>query len=326
MNYSRVSIIIPYYKNKNNLIRCVDKCTELDYPDYEIIVISTVESFIKHRKLKWLVVNNESQGYKRNAGIVEATGELCAFIDDDAYPKKEWLRNAIKYFSSDEIGAVCGPGVALPDEDFKEKASSIILASPFGTGPARYRYTPTKKKIIRGVSPGYNLIIRRSILDEIGGFDVGIRAAEDSLLSDAIRSHDRKILYAPDVVVYHQRRRIFLPLFRQLYTYALHRGYFYKKGKMQDPLFLLPLIVVVSVLIMLIGVFLNVPFFLNVFPIFIKLFITSLMLVSLSGLFISRDLIITLLVTVTIPLVHVVYALGCLRGMLLREIGEISSY
>lgn len=326
MNYPKISIIVPYYKNKSNLTRCIKKCTEIDYPNFEIIVISTVESFIKHRIMKWLVVNKESQGYKRNVGIERATGKICAFIDDDAYPRKDWLRNAIRYFDSDDIGAVCGPGVALPDETILEKASSVILASPIGTGPARYRYTPTKVKIIRGVSPGYNLLIPRSLLNDVGGFSPKIRAAEDSLLSEDIRKHDKKILYAPDVVVYHQRRRIFLPLLRQLYTYALHRGHFFKKGKMRDPLFFLPLIGLVSVLIILLGVFLNVPFFLSVFPMFKLLIIIYLMLASLSGLFISRDLIITLLVTINIPLVHVVYALGCLRGLLIREIGEISSY
>ncbi len=35
---------------------------------------------------------------KRDIGAKKAKGEIIAFIDDDAYPRKDWLINAVKNF------------------------------------------------------------------------------------------------------------------------------------------------------------------------------------------------------------------------------------
>jgi cellulose synthase/poly-beta-1,6-N-acetylglucosamine synthase-like glycosyltransferase len=45
-----------------------------------------------------------------------AKGEICAFIDSDARPEKNWLKNALPYLSDPEVVAVGGPGLTPPED------------------------------------------------------------------------------------------------------------------------------------------------------------------------------------------------------------------
>ena len=56
-----------------------------------------------------------------------AKGEICAFIDDDAYSSEDWLQKAVKYFENPHIVAVVGPGITPPDDSFLEKIGDTLL-------------------------------------------------------------------------------------------------------------------------------------------------------------------------------------------------------
>jgi GT2 family glycosyltransferase len=64
----------------------------------------------------------------------------------------------------------------------------------------------------------------------VGGFSTRYWPGEDTILClRIVKDLGKKILYEPDALVYHHRRRLFGPHLRQLAAYALHRGYFVKK-------------------------------------------------------------------------------------------------
>ena len=70
-----------------------------------------------------------------------------AFIDDDAYPDKNWLKNAVLHFKNDNITAVCGPGVTPDSDDVFQKAGGFVNSLWFGSGGAgTYRFVPQKKR------------------------------------------------------------------------------------------------------------------------------------------------------------------------------------
>jgi glycosyltransferase involved in cell wall biosynthesis len=48
---------------------------------------------------------------KRDIALKHAKGQILAFLDDDAYPVKEWLKAALVNFSDPEVAAVGGPAV-----------------------------------------------------------------------------------------------------------------------------------------------------------------------------------------------------------------------
>jgi GT2 family glycosyltransferase len=313
------------------LKNCIEYCEKLDYPNFEIIVVGSTDAVVTGYKVRWIKIDEVSQGPKKDAGVANARGEVCAFIDDDAFPRADWLRNAVKYLEDAGVGAVCGPGVALPDESTLEQASSAVWGSPFGSGPARHRYVPTKQFFVDGEAPGYNLFVRRSLMVKVGGIASSFRSGEDALLSEKIRREGKKIVYAPDVVVFHRRRPLFKPFLKQIITYGTHRGYFLRhldsESKQGDPTFALPLVNAFLVVNAFALLFFGLPFWQFLSAVFLAIdFGVYFGCGFVSSLLISRSVLVAVLGMVAIPVTHLTYAFGYLRGLVIPELGEKPSY
>ncbi|MDO8515103.1 MAG: glycosyltransferase, partial [bacterium] len=153
-------------------------------------------------------------------------GEIVAFIDDDAYPEKDWLENILLNFKKKNITAVCGPGVTPPGSSWQEQASGWVSASPLGGGPFGYRFLPEKTRFVDDY-PSMNLAVRKKDFLAVGGFDSDYWPGEDTkLCHDLVYKLHKKIIYDPKILVYHHRRPLWVPHLRQNGNYGLHRGYF----------------------------------------------------------------------------------------------------
>ena len=97
-----VSVIIPYYKNKNYIKKSVKSVLNQTLKDFELIIINDepcTESrkFLSQLKItdkRIKIINNKSNigaGLSRNIGIDQSKGSFIAFIDSDAFPKKKWI-------------------------------------------------------------------------------------------------------------------------------------------------------------------------------------------------------------------------------------------
>jgi cellulose synthase/poly-beta-1,6-N-acetylglucosamine synthase-like glycosyltransferase len=167
---------------------------------------------------------------KRNIGIAHAKGEIVAFIDDDAYPDSRWLENAVKYFAEPTIGALGGPGVTPPGDNFWEKCGGRVYENVFVSGNYRYRYIGGRVRKDIDDYPSCNLFVRKDVLDSIGGYRTDFWPGEDTLLcEDIVMKAKKRIVYDPWTVVYHHRRALFAAHLRQLGRYGFHRGYFVKR-------------------------------------------------------------------------------------------------
>ncbi len=170
-----------------------------------------------------------SPAHKRDMALVHAKGEIIAFLDDDAYPVKDWLKNAVVHFSDNNVAAVGGPAVTPPGDNLRQAASGAVYSSVLVSGKFVYRYLP---KVIQEVDdyPSCNFLVRKSVLLELGGFNTSFWPGEDTKLCLEITKRlGKKIIYDPAVLVFHHRRQLFLPHLKQIANYALHRGYFVKK-------------------------------------------------------------------------------------------------
>jgi GT2 family glycosyltransferase len=161
--------------------------------------------------------------------IKYAKGEILAFIDDDAYPTKDWLKYALENFKDEDVAAVVGPAITAPEDALRQKASGVIFSSVLVSGRYNYRYLPKKKMTVDDY-PSCNFLVRKQIMQELGGFNTKFWPGEDTKLClDITRKLGRKIIYDPGVLVYHHRRPLFIPHLKQVANYSLHRGYFVKK-------------------------------------------------------------------------------------------------
>lgn len=228
-----VSIIIAVKTWQKNLEECVAKCQELDFPEFEILILpdeSIPGNCIRSEThLSIFPTGPVCPADKRDMAIKYAKGEIIAFIDDDAYPATDWLSSALENFKDENVAAIGGPAITSPDDSLKQKASGIIYSSLLVSAKFNYRYLPKKKREIDDY-PSCNFLVRKSIMQELGGFNTKFWPGEDTKLClDITKKLGKKIIYDPRVVVYHHRRPIFMPHLKQIANYALHRGYFVKE-------------------------------------------------------------------------------------------------
>jgi GT2 family glycosyltransferase len=165
-----------------------------------------------------------------NFGIKKTDADIIAFIDDDVYPAEHWLKKAVEIFEDDNmIGAVGGPAVTPYNDSFMQKVSGFIYSSFMGGGGYRFRYMPEEPRPVDDY-PSCNLIIRKDVLDKVGGFNTDFWPGEDTVIClKIVKDLMLRIEYHPDVLVYHHRRNFPAGHIKQVKSYAKHRGYFVKR-------------------------------------------------------------------------------------------------
>ncbi len=220
-------IVVDYKKNNPLLVDCLEAIQKQTYRNYEIVLITDRPVKLHYPKLiKKSFGHYVGPAEKRDWGGEHAKGEILAFIDDDAYPDKDWLKNMVKDLSDSTVAGVGGPGVTPPGVGWQEAASGWMSASPLGAGPYTYRFLPGKKQYVDDY-PSMNLAIRRLDFLAVGGFDSHYWPGEDTKLClDLIMKLKKKIIYDPKVLVYHHRRQLWRPHLRQNGNFGLHRGFF----------------------------------------------------------------------------------------------------
>jgi len=226
----KVSIIIAVKKDNKFLRQSIRECLKLDYPDFEICVFPDEQTDLPPSdKVRVIPTGAVDPAGKRDLALTEARGEILAFLDDDAYPVKDWLKNAISYFKRADCAAVGGPAVTPDSDSIRQVASGLVYSSFFVSGSHRRRYIPTTKTVVDDY-PSCNFIIRKAHFEKVGGFDTAYWPGEDTILCLKVTKDLRKkIIYDPDVLVYHHRRALYIPHLKQIKSYAVHRGYFVKK-------------------------------------------------------------------------------------------------
>ncbi len=225
----KVSVIIAVKADNPNLRQCLDKLFKLYYEDFEILVLPDEPIDFSHDLVRIIPTGKCLPAEKRDLAAEQANGEILAFIDDDAYPSEDWLTAAVKNFSSPEVAAVGGPAVTPPTEDFPRLAGGLVYESFFVSGTFRYRYKKSSKRFVDDY-PSCNLLVKKDIFLQAGGFKTNFWPGEDTILCLEITKRLRKkIVYDPDVLVFHHRRPLFLPHLKQIANYGLHRGYFVKR-------------------------------------------------------------------------------------------------
>jgi len=301
----------------------------LNYKDYEVIILpdkSFSHSFPS--SVRVVPTGEVTPPFKRDIGAKKAKGEILAFIDDDAYPDRNWLNEAMKIFKEDSnIGCVCGPAITPSSDGIKEKASGLVYSSFLVSGNHIYRYLPKKRRESIDF-PSCNFLVRKDLFLKVGGFEKPYWPGEDTFLCLKILKAGKKIIYDPKVLVYHHRRPLFKVHLKQIRNYALHRGYFVKKYP-ENSLrieYFFPSLFVIGIMG---GFFLSFYFtFLFSLYIFFLSFYLFLVLTN-SAILAFREKVnlvnkikLFFLVSSGIILTHLFYGIHFIKGLLMQKMSE----
>lgn len=323
----KVSIIIPF-KNINKYVKkCIWGCLELDYNNFDIILLSDnplKEDFLKSfrkNKIRSIHTGTVHPSEKRNKAIFSLDSEFFASIDSDAYPEKDWLKNAMPLFKDEKVAAVGGPNLVPNNAPIKERAAIDIIYSRLGIKSAYHikQYTYEGQNI-KGASEckelaSSNLILRASSIKKIKGYKSYLKTGEDSMLGNDLREKRYKILYSDKVAVHHHRRPLFRPHLKRIFSQSRDKAIVIKnKFSIKSIIFFIPSLFIL---------FLLIGFVLSIFNLTILIIYATLILIYLSTVLFeslkSQKIIISLLVLAGIPLTHISYGLGFLRGLFTKK-------
>jgi cellulose synthase/poly-beta-1,6-N-acetylglucosamine synthase-like glycosyltransferase len=211
-----VSVIICAYtlKRWEEMIASIASAVRQPEATEVIVVIDHEPELLRRTRRAWngltVVPNRFRQGLSgaRNTGLEIATGEVVAFLDDDAVADDEWLRHLLVPFEQPEVVAVGGR--ALPV--WPRRRGPLILPSElWWIVGCSYRGLPTERADVRNVM-GCTMALRRDALRSIGGFNtdtgrVGAHplGAEETEVCIRLRALDpqRRVVYEPASVVRH---------------------------------------------------------------------------------------------------------------------------
>ncbi|MBU1322752.1 glycosyl transferase, partial [Patescibacteria group bacterium] len=139
--------------------------------------------------------------------------------------------------------------------------------------------------------PTFNFLVKKKDFLAVNGFNTQFWPGEDTKLClDLTHKLGKKILYHPDILVFHHRRPIFLPHLSQISRYGFQRGRFVRLFPQTSlrPAYFLPLLLPIIF-----------PFY------FLALFYTALIHHSL-------------LLAPAIFLTHLTYAIFFLKGLVTK--------
>ena len=211
-----VSILIPVYNNINLTIECLLSILKAkNQVSYEIVIADdcstdrTEETLVQIKGIN-VYRNSENLGFLRNcnANFGFAKGSYIVFLNNDVQVMDGWLDEMVKIFEcgDSKIGAV-GPKILYPSGHLQEAGVSFRsdgLADMVGLNddPTKPEYNYSRPV---DYCSGAALMVRASILGEVGGFDESFAPAycEDADLCMQILQKGLSIQYAPNAVVVH---------------------------------------------------------------------------------------------------------------------------
>jgi glycosyltransferase involved in cell wall biosynthesis len=174
----QVSVIIPTYNSERYIKDAIESVLNQTYQDYEIIVIddgstdNTRQILEPYQgRIRYIYQKNQGVSHARNRGLLEAKGELIAFLDADDYFLPEKLTEQVECFATQPDLGIVTSGWRLVNET-GEKLSDV----------EPWKYCPKLDLenwiIWKPVLPSA-MMFRREWLQRVGGFDSRFPPAED---------------------------------------------------------------------------------------------------------------------------------------------------
>jgi len=187
--------------------------TNLDQPDWELLVIEsstdrTVEicrdfqgRFPNH--FRFFKEKKVGKSHALNTAILEAKGDVLAFTDDDVLFTPDFVQSVRTVFNLDSVDAAQGR-VILDCEAGWPKWLDKTYAPM-----ADHRDFGTEIIPLEVTLCGTNMIIRKEVFREVGGFAPelgpgGIGVFEDTEMSLRMREKGHRLIYAPQILIRHQ--------------------------------------------------------------------------------------------------------------------------
>lgn len=213
-----VTVMVPAHNEGIVIVKTVLSLLSFDYPHdhYEIIVINDnssdnsaellkeVQNDFGEERLKVINTDNVTGGKGKsnalNIGLKQAKGSVIAIYDADNTPERGALRLLVaELLGNDRLAAVIGK--------FRTRNKEATILTRFiniETLSFQWMAQAGRQRLFKLCTiPGTNYVIRREILEKIGGWDVKA-LAEDTEISFRVYQMGYQIKFQPRAVTWEQ--------------------------------------------------------------------------------------------------------------------------
>jgi glycosyltransferase involved in cell wall biosynthesis len=225
----RITVVVATRERPNQLRACLDSLLQLQYPEYEVLVVDNdpvsedtarlIEENFGNR-VRYLREDRRGQCWARNRGLKAAETGIVAFTDDDVVVDRHWLTGIAEGFAAaTDVACVTGP--ILPEQ--LDTPSQLLLHHQCGWGNFRFVQAvvdmgdnkpndPAFPLTVGRAGSGPNMAFATPILRRLGGFDPALGAGTKLYGGDETAAFVRIVLrhqlvYQPAAIVWHRHQR-----------------------------------------------------------------------------------------------------------------------
>ena len=226
-NPPRFSVIICTRNGADRIEACLEACRNIDYPDFEIIVVNdgstdgTAKLLDQQEEIRVFHLEPSGLSAARNHGAEKATGEILAFTDDDCQPDEQWLTWLARAYSESDHAAIGGPNLAPKPDSL---ALALTTAAP--GAPTHVMLDDLTAEHL----PGCHLSVKKSAFDQINGFDPIFQTAGDDVdFCWRLREAEFTLGFSGASFVWHHRRATPWRYLKQQMGYGRAEALLFKK-------------------------------------------------------------------------------------------------
>ena len=215
-----ISAIICTHNREQYLEAAIDSLLAQTLTDIEVIVVDNastdataeiVQQRLSDTRVQYVYEPTLGLSSARNTGAKMATGDILAYLDDDAVASPQWLASLLAVYQTNDKVAIAGgkvtllwpPGVINPPAWLSDDLASGLGAYDLGD---QVQYIKSPNLTPRGL----NYSLRKTFLDAVGGFDVNLGRVGKNLLSNEelhmtqlALKQGWHVVYVPDALAAH---------------------------------------------------------------------------------------------------------------------------
>jgi glycosyltransferase involved in cell wall biosynthesis len=202
-----ISVVVPTYRRPEHLRRCLEGLRGQRVPPTEIVVVHRAddhESAAAARMDGVTVVCVDDAGVlaAMGAGAEAASGDVVAYVDDDAVPRVDWIERLQAWFRDPAVGAVGGRD-RLHQPPAEEPTPDVGRITPWGKVIGNHHLGTGEPRYV-DVLKGCNMAFRREALAlPVGLRGTGAQVHYEVAVCLWARRQGWRLVYDPETVVDH---------------------------------------------------------------------------------------------------------------------------
>jgi len=228
--YPFISILVPVYNEGVVLQYSIESLLDIDYPNYEIIIVNdgstddtsaVAEELVGHQRgrsglVKISLINKPNSGKAKalNAGIQYSEAQFILCMDGDSQLTPNSLRMAVRHFIDPAVGAVAG-NVKVQN---RKHLLTDLQALEYLEGLNMPRSAQGFIQMVN-IIPGPIGLFRKAALRD-AGFYSSDTFAEDADITLKILAQNWKIIYEPNAIAYTEAPSSIHQLLKQRYRWT----------------------------------------------------------------------------------------------------------